>query len=88
MILSLLIEAFDGVLHKAADGHRADAAGNRRDDGCLRGYGIEVHVPAEFPFLVQIHPYIDNGSTFLNHISGHELRPAYGDDQDICVPGI
>lgn len=83
---NLIEETLDGVLHQAADGHRADTARDRSDDRGFRLDGGEVHVTAEVAVLVTVHSYIDHSGTVLDHISGHELGATYGNDKDVCLP--
>ncbi len=77
------------ILHQRADGHRANAAGNGRDEGALGSHFVELDVTLELEarLLGGIGnaggAHIDDRGALLHHVGGDELRLANGCDKDI-----
>jgi hypothetical protein len=67
------------------DGHRADAAGNRRDCGRLLGHRVEVDVAHE-PIVGAVGAHVDDHSALADHVRRHELGDARRRDEHVRPP--
>ena len=75
------------VGHQHGNGHRAYAAGNRRNVRGLRRHAVEVHIPAELVVLVPVNSHVYDHSSVFHIAFIHHLRPAHGHHQDVRTLG-
>ena len=74
---------FQRIGKQHGDGHRADAAGHRRDRAGDFLDAVEVDVAAELAVRQTVDADVDDDGTGLDHVGGDELRTTDGSDQHI-----
>src|SRR5687768_8577062 len=71
------------VLQEHCDGHRADAAGHRRDPARDLLYGFVVHVARELAVGEAVHADVDYARPRFDHLGSHEFRPPDRRDKNV-----
>ena len=61
-----------------SDGHRANAAGNRRNRPCNFLHVLKIHIAAQLALSVPVDADVDHNGALLHHIGGDEARLADG----------
>src|ERR1039457_5953061 len=79
----------NGVLHQHGDGHRADAAGIRRDFSGDRPHAGKIHVAHQSRAALgagighPVHPHVNHNRPRFDHVGLHKFGRAHGGDQNV-----
>ena len=80
--------AFRGLYrvgHQHGDGHRADAAGNRRDPARDFFGRIKIHITAQFAVFHTVDSHVYHCGAGFDHVTGNHLGFAGGDHEDVGI---
>ena len=92
MFISLSVRrafgAFQGIGQQHGDGHRTDAAGNRRDERRHFLGRLEIDVAAQLAIGHAVDADVDDHGAGLDHVAGDHLRLADRGDQDVGAPAV
>ena len=83
------LEALQGILEEAGNGHRPYASGNRRDGKTALADFNEIHVADEMDFFIcldTVDSDVDDDGILLDHLLGNQPRRSRCSHKDVRGP--